>query len=689
MSRCIYCMEIIENKLLPCPHCGNKEADYHADSVFLQPGVVLQGKYEIGVVLGAGGFGITYVGWDMTLQRKVAIKEYYPRQYCVRDDNGCTVTASTMNATEKFESGLERFLQEAKSLRELHGVEGVVSVDNFFRENGTGYIIMEYLEGRDLKTVLRESSERVDYEWCRRVILTILDTLSKIHEKGILHRDIAPDNVLITKEGIIKLIDFGAARHEEGIEVENTESLVKSGYSPIEQYTNVVPQGPYTDLYATAALMYFMLTGKKPPSAIDRRDGTKLDAPSDMGIVIPEKAQMGMMMCLNVMPEHRLESAKDFMETLEGADFTPDYEPAWNLIPEKKKGLKSTRVKVELFVALFLLLVLGGVGVSYMLSDNGIFSPGGVGSIMRIPSGIVNEKPEDAIKRIRDEGIKNRIKIVYEYDPTKKDETVMTIFPDEGEKTNENDDVTLTVGSSRIVRLDFDNGKDRNALIGDYEYSKVQRLLKKSGIDSSTDSVLNKDSLKYGQVDSIEGINLNPDSPVSGDNVEIVDSDQLVELISADGILIKYSIGTVDDYEIKNKEINDSNIGVLKSDSKKKIVEKISEIILNVLSKREHMRRSDSFKSDKEKLRAEIISRLIVKSNSVYSDRVSEGRVIKIESGTLDMNPSKEKKNNITVVFSKGKKPENTNKENKRKNENHSRSNDDEIEDVEDGPSEL
>ena len=163
MRRCIFCMEEVEEyAFVPCPHCGKKLTDYQVDPIALKPMVVLQGKYKIGAVVGAGGFGITYVGWDSTLERKVAIKEYFPRQYGSRGD-GMTVTASAMNAEDAFNAGLNRFLQEAKSLRELQNVEGVVEVDNFFRENGTGYIVMEYLEGKDLRTILKEKGEKADY----------------------------------------------------------------------------------------------------------------------------------------------------------------------------------------------------------------------------------------------------------------------------------------------------------------------------------------------------------------------------------------------------------------------------------------------------------------------------------------------------------------------------------------------
>ena len=191
-----------------------------------------------------------------------------------------------------------------------------MAIYTFFEQNGTGYIVMEYLEGMDVKSILKQSGNKKDYEWCRRVILTVLHTLKDIHKRGVLHRDIAPDNVFVTNEGVIKLIDFGAAKHASELANIRTEIVLKQGYAPIEQYSKTAPQGPYTDLYAVAALFYRMLTGMKPIPANNRVNEDSLIPPSSMGIELPEQAELAMMCCLNVKPQYRLQTAEDFMEAL-------------------------------------------------------------------------------------------------------------------------------------------------------------------------------------------------------------------------------------------------------------------------------------------------------------------------------------------------------------------------------------
>ena len=657
MIRCIYCMEELRTRLITCPHCGRSLEQQDSDPRYLKPETVLQGKYIVGAALGAGGFGITYVGWDTTLERKVAIKEYYPRLYSRRDDDGNTVTASAMNATDKFNAGLDRFLQEAKSLRELHGVEGVVAVDNFFRENGTGYIIMEFLEGKDVRTMLKESTERVDYEWCRRVILTILDTLSKIHEKGILHRDIAPDNVLVTKEGIIKLIDFGAARHEEGIEVENTESLVKPGYSPIEQYTSITPQGPYTDLYATAALMYFMVTGEKPPSAIDRRDGAVLAAPSDMGVKIPEKAEMGMMMCLNIMPEHRLESAKEFMETLDGADFTPDYEPNWNLIPEKKRGLKSTRVKIELLIALLLVLVLGGVAVTRLVSEEEGLSIGDATDPDRMPrEGIVDHSPEVAIDAIRQRGIKNPIRVNIKYnssmDAKENTDTVLEVIPREGEMLDEGDEIKLTVNSNHYISLP--GGETLESMTG-MDKAVVADVF--STLELADDYIV-CDGRNFGEAESFDGI-IDVKDLDYGEGVTIgEEGSSLVEIVLGKEPTVVFSMGSQNDYTVLNSELNKGGYSGFTTGNVKAI---LVDRIAGIITEKPHFKNSKCFQAEDwlSMLKSDFENTISVKTAEEYSNSVSKGSVIRIKCGKLNMNPlqNNKDKNKITVVFSKGKKP--------------------------------
>ena len=189
----------------------------------------------------------------------------------------------------RFRKGLQQFLEEARSVAALQDIKGVVAISNFFEEHGTGYIVMEYLEGMDVKTILKKSGDKKDYEWSRQVVLTVLHTLKDIHKRGVLHRDIAPDNIFVTNEGVIKLIDFGAARHASALANMKSEVVLKAGYAPIEQYSRSASQGPYTDLYAVAALFYRMMTGQKPLPANERLNQDSLIPPSDMGIKIPEQ----------------------------------------------------------------------------------------------------------------------------------------------------------------------------------------------------------------------------------------------------------------------------------------------------------------------------------------------------------------------------------------------------------------
>ena len=374
MKFCYHCMSQISNdKASTCPVCGKSLDPEEQKPRFLKPGTVLAGKFIVGYHLGSGGFGNTYIGWDQILQRKVAIKEFYPEQYCGRGQDGLTVVVTDERLISRYQRGLQQFLVEARNVAALHDVQGVVEISNFFEENGTGYIIMEYLEGMDVKTILQKSGNKKDYEWSRRVILTVLYTLKEVHKRGVLHRDIAPDNIFVTKEGIVKLIDFGAAKNVTVMD-SSKDVWLKAGYAPIEQYRNTFEQGPYTDLYAVAALFYRMLTGQKPVPAVDRLENDPLVPLSDMGISIPQQAEMAIMVCLNIMPEYRLQSAEEFMEALDGKFFIPVYEPTWILPKEKPKGIKAKigalPVGAKVVLCLLGIALIGGTGIGVMSAFN-------------------------------------------------------------------------------------------------------------------------------------------------------------------------------------------------------------------------------------------------------------------------------------------------------------------------------
>lgn len=380
MKLCYHCMEQIQDeKVKICPKCGKNPEPIQTSPRFLKPGTILQGKFIVGCPLGAGGFGNTYIGWNKLLLRKVAIKEFYPEQYSGRSANGVTVTVSDAKLQPRFRKGLQQFLEEARSVAALQDIKGVVSISNFFEENGTGYIVMEYLEGMDVKAILKKSGDKKDYEWCRRVVLTVLYTLQSIHRRGVLHRDIAPDNIFVTNEGVIKLIDFGAAKHASALANMKSDIVLKVGYAPIEQYSRNSTQGAYTDLYAVAALFYRMLTGQKPIPANERVEHDALIPPSAMGIQIPEQAELGMMVCLNVKPEYRLQSAEEFMEALDGKSFLPVYEPEWILPPVEEPGWTqrfrrlSVAAKVSICLAAICLtggIIAGGIAIGTAGSRN-------------------------------------------------------------------------------------------------------------------------------------------------------------------------------------------------------------------------------------------------------------------------------------------------------------------------------
>lgn len=361
MKQCYHCMHQIEKETARfCPQCRSSLAVQPVSEQYLQPGTILQGRFLVGYTLGVGGFGNTYIGWDQKLLRKVAVKEFYPKQYCCRDADRMTVTVTEEKQQERFQAGLRQFLEEARNVAALKEIPGIVEISSYFEENKTGYIVMEYLEGMDVKHILSRTGGRKDYEWCRRVVLTVLYTLRELHNRGVIHRDIAPDNVFVTREGIIKLIDFGAAKHVSALSDTGSEIMLKAGYAPIEQYSRTALQGPYTDLYAVAALFYRMLTGQRPVAASERLEQDGLISPSDMGIAIPEQAEMGIMVCLNVQPEYRLQSADEFMEALDGKYYIPVYEPEWILPPMEEKQETGKGRKAG--------FCLGGIGLAVLMA---------------------------------------------------------------------------------------------------------------------------------------------------------------------------------------------------------------------------------------------------------------------------------------------------------------------------------
>ncbi len=237
----------------------------HRDA--LPEGTVLRGRYRIEGILGAGGYAITYIANHTGLDQKVAIKEYLPDQFAVREADHATVRPR-VDAADEYEHGLKRFAEEARTLAKFKH-PGIVPVTDIFEENDTAYMVMEYVEGESLQQRLAREGT-LDEPAFRVIFEPLLEALDEVHDHGILHRDIKPDNIYLRADGSPVLLDFGNSREDIGPKAQSLTVALTPGYAPSEQYSSRGKQGPWTDIYSLGATMYAAVTGMRPPEAPDR-----------------------------------------------------------------------------------------------------------------------------------------------------------------------------------------------------------------------------------------------------------------------------------------------------------------------------------------------------------------------------------------------------------------------------------
>lgn len=315
MIRCMGCMEEISEEEKICRHCGYHKGTDIKEAYYLLPGKMIGDKYMVGRVLGYGGFGVTYIGWDTTLHRKVAIKEYLPSDFATRSYGIKMLTVFSGEAMVQFEAGLKSFISEAKRLAKFNSVPEIVDIYDCFMGNGTGYIIMEFLEGMTVKELLAKQ-QKISVEKACSIIKPVLRGLGQVHKEGIIHRDIAPDNIFITKNKEIKILDFGAARYATAVQSRSLSVILKPGYAPEEQYRSRGEQGSWTDVYAIGATFYRMITGVRPEESIERMVEDQLQPPSRLGIEIDPNVENALMNSLNVKKEYRTQDAESFYQAL-------------------------------------------------------------------------------------------------------------------------------------------------------------------------------------------------------------------------------------------------------------------------------------------------------------------------------------------------------------------------------------
>lgn len=314
---CPGCMAVLDEPDLPCPLCGFDKNTYSPSPRSLRPFTKLNGKYLVGKVIGEGGFGITYIGFNMETDLPVAIKEYFPSELATRDTaQGNAITVFSGESRDLYRDGLEKYLREARNLSMFSDLPGIVTVKDFFYENETAYIIMEYINGITLKDHLTKVGGRMKQNEVIKMMKPVLESMNKIHEVGIIHRDISPDNIMITKNKQIKLTDFGAARVFDTEDTKSITVVLKRGYAPEEQYRAKGNQGPWTDVYALSATMYRMITGVTPQEALERIIEDNVEPLSKYDPGIWPETEYAIMKGLSLRAQDRYQTVNDLIDAL-------------------------------------------------------------------------------------------------------------------------------------------------------------------------------------------------------------------------------------------------------------------------------------------------------------------------------------------------------------------------------------
>jgi hypothetical protein len=295
--------------------------------MYLPTGTVLNNRYQIDRVLGHGGFGITYLARDLALNVHVAVKEYLPRQLATRAEGASQVSIYTGEAREHYLYGLKKFLEEARSVAQFADHPNIVSTRDFFEANGTAYMVMRYVQGVDFKEYLGQQGGRISFELALKIMMPVMDALRAVHSAGLLHRDVSPDNIYLTRDGQVRLMDFGAARQQTGEHSRSLSVILKTGYAPPEQYRTRGKQGPWTDIYATAATIYRAITGQTPPEALERLEQETLVPPSQLGVTLPEQGERALLKALAIKAEDRFQTMEQYQEALRGGAPAPAATP--------------------------------------------------------------------------------------------------------------------------------------------------------------------------------------------------------------------------------------------------------------------------------------------------------------------------------------------------------------------------
>lgn len=417
---CLNCMTDKGNNER-CRHCGFDERNPASHSIALPFRTLLNDRFVVGRILGQpGGFGITYLAWDSVLESAVAIKEYMPLASVSRIPGTTAVKANSEHDQVQFSKGLSIFLNEAKTLAQFSH-PNIARIRDFFKANNTAYLVMDYHRGVPLDEYIAQHGGRLKEEQALAVMLPILDGLKAIHQCKFLHRDIKPRNIYITGAGIPILLDFGAARLALGDSTNSLTVMLSRGFAPFEQYHEKGAQGPWSDIYACGATLYYLVTGVAPPDAIERRHNDQLLAPKRLNPALSDTFNDAIIKALSINPNDRPKNVEQFHLSLTGklqsnqASNTISLQPTLIVpgldqprtgtrpanfsrtrrVPGKSLDLPSQPATLGKFV------LVGGLGIALLFGwldrEQPPPSPGIIAPVAEItaPSAVVSE-PDDA-----------------------------------------------------------------------------------------------------------------------------------------------------------------------------------------------------------------------------------------------------------------------------------------------------
>ena len=461
MKQCMGCMEIYQDNTNVCPYCGYVEGTQPENTLHIEPGSILNNRYIIGKVLGYGGFGVTYIAWDSLLEQKVAIKEFLPSEFATRMLGRMEITIFSGDKEKQFMEGLVKFVEEAKKLAKFNNVPGIIKIFDCIEENNTAYIIMELLEGETLAEKL-EKEKKMSADKAISMLLPVMESLRVVNNAGIIHRDIAPDNIFITKQNDIKLIDFGAARYATTSLSRSLTIIIKPGYSPEEQYRSMGDQGSWTDVYSIGATLYRMITGETPCDSMERRayleqNGTDLLKPiSKFSNRISKNQEIAILNAMNVKVDERTQDMTKLIEELTAVTDIQRIET---------KDTKISIMDLPIWVKITsLVAVLAVVVVALIMSRKTVtvFNEDGM---TRVPN-LLNLSIDEAKNELKENKLTCKI-VGYTYSATMPNNSVIYQSKEVGTKVSYNSQIDIKVSKikdtyevSNVVAMSKDKAEE-------------------------------------------------------------------------------------------------------------------------------------------------------------------------------------------------------------------------------------